>query len=57
MEKPCKIDNLLSIRDNKPLAGKFSEIGKQIFSLGGKKASHIMTGPWKDKTQIVSTEN
>jgi len=28
------------------LAGKFSEIGQQIFNLGGKKAAHIVTGNW-----------
>ena len=46
LEKPCKIQNLQSFKDSKPLAGKFSEIGQQIFNLGGKKAAHIVTGNW-----------
>ena len=55
LEKPCKIQNLQSLKDGKPLAGKFSEIGQQIFNLGGNKASHIMTGPW-DQTQILESD-
>lgn len=39
LEKPGYIKNLSELRDEKPLAGRFSEIGERIFSLGNKKAS------------------
>jgi hypothetical protein len=46
LEKPCHIKDLSIFIDKKPLAGKFSEIGEQIFTAGNKKAGHITTGPW-----------
>ena len=46
LEKPGKIKNLESLKSNKPLAGKFSEIGERVFEAGDKKAFLITTGPW-----------
>jgi len=40
--------------DNRPLAGKFGQIGEQIFAAGNKKANLITTGPWGE---IVMVEN
>ena len=42
------------MKDNRPLAGRFSEIGEQIFSLGNRKANLITTGPWNE---ILMLEN
>ena len=36
------------MKDNRPLAGRFSEIGEQIFSIGNRKVSLITTGPWNE---------
>ena len=46
LDKPGAIKDIKSLGDNRPLAGRFSEIGERIFTLGGKKASHLCTGPW-----------
>lgn len=40
------------MRDNKPLAGRFSEIGQEILKVGNRKASYICTGNWHE-TSIV----
>jgi hypothetical protein len=42
------------MKDNRPLAGRFSEIGEKIFSLGNRKANLITTGPWNE---ILMIEN
>ena len=42
------------MKDNRPLAGRFSEIGEQIFSLGNRKANLITTGLWNE---ILMLEN
>jgi len=39
LDKPGAIRNLNKLGDARPLAGRFSEIGERIFTLGGKKAS------------------
>lgn len=39
LEKPGYIKNLKELKDDKPLAGRFTEIGEKIFSLGNKKAN------------------
>jgi hypothetical protein len=54
LEKPCKIKDLSQYADNRPLAGKFGQIGEQIFAAGNKKANLITTGPWGE---IVMVEN
>lgn len=46
LEKPGKIKDIKTLGDSRPLAGRFSEIGERIFTLGGKKASQLCTGPW-----------
>lgn len=54
LEKPGKIGNLTQLRDSRPLAGRFSEIGEKIFSVGNKKASLITTGPWHEILMLES---
>lgn len=46
LEKPNKIQNLNLYKNDKPLAGRFSEIGEKIFEVGSRKAFMIHTGPW-----------
>jgi len=36
------------LKNNKPLAGRFSEVGEKIFEMGNKKAFLITTGPWHE---------
>lgn len=42
------IKNLRETYDDKPLAGRFSEIGEKILQIGCRKASQICTGNWGD---------
>ena len=48
------ISNLSIFKDNRQLAGPFSESGEQIFSLGNRKVNLITTGPWNE---ILMLEN
>ena len=34
LEKPGRLTNLAQLKDSKPLAGRFSEIGEKIFEVG-----------------------
>ena len=52
LEKPGYIKNLKELKDEKPLAGRFSEIGERIFSLGNKKAAQLCTGPWGEISML-----
>lgn len=54
LEKPGKISNLSQLRDSRPLAGRFSEIGSKIFEVGNKKAGLITTGPWHEILMLES---
>lgn len=44
------------MRDNKPTAGRFSEIGQEIIRVGNRKASYICTGNWHETFPIVETK-
>ena len=44
LEKPCKINMLKVPPNTKPLAGRLTEIGKQILEKGTKEAKLICTG-------------
>jgi len=44
--KPVHIADLNSLRDKKPLAGRFSEIGHEHFKVGVPNVRKITTGPW-----------
>ncbi len=46
LDKPGNIKNLSEFMDERPLAGRFTEIGEKIFKLGSKKANQLCTGPW-----------
>lgn len=48
MEKPCKINMLSVPKNTKPLAGRLTEIGKQILEKGTKEAKLICTGNWDE---------
>lgn len=54
LEKPGRLSNLTELRDSRPLAGRFSEIGERIFSVGNKKAGLITTGPWHEIQMLES---
>jgi hypothetical protein len=45
-DKPTKTNPKEFDIKNLPLAGRLSEVGQKILSLGGKKASHITTMNW-----------
>jgi len=46
LKKPGQLD-IASIDASKiPLAGRLSDIGQKILTLGGKEALFITTGPW-----------
>lgn len=53
LEKPCKISPAALRIDDKPLAGKYSEIGRRVLS--EKNPKIIMTGPW-DQMMILDSE-
>lgn len=48
LEKPGYIKNLNIFKSDKPLAGRFSEIGEKVFAAGTKDAHLIYTGPWNE---------
>lgn len=48
LEKPCKINMLKVPPNTKPLAGRLTEIGKQILEKGTKEAKLICTGNWDE---------
>jgi len=52
LDKPGQITNLQQMKDSKPLAGRFSEIGQQILAVGNKKASYICTGHWNEISPV-----
>lgn len=54
LEKPGRISNFSKMRDTRPLAGRFSEIGEKIFIAGNKKAGLITTGPWHEILMLES---
>lgn len=55
LEKPNKIQNLNLYKNDKPLAGRFSEIGEKLLQVGNRKAFMIHTGPWGE-IQIKDSE-
>lgn len=48
VQKPGQILDLNKLRDSKPLAGRFSEIGERFFEVGNNQAFRIVTGPWNE---------
>ena len=49
LEKPNKLNLKDFDMTNIKLAGRLSEVGQKILTLGGKKALYITTGPWHDE--------
>ena len=48
-EKPNKIELKDYDVSQMPLAGRLSEVGQKILTLGSKQALYITTGPWHDQ--------
>lgn len=49
LDKPCRINILNYKKEDKPLAGKLTQIGQQILMIGSQKAKFICTGNWDFK--------